>query len=165
MKHPSHSAPPRRRALVAAVLVAALAGCSSDAPKRPDKLDDAAVYNTQLGINYMHQNELAVASLKFPNLKIFGCWWFMNNPGFIEEITRMRLELLGTGFIPQHSDCRVVDQLLYKWDHSRAVISRVLAEKYGLLLDAGYKLTEERIKNDVELLLAGNVEKWISGGR
>ena len=64
MKHPSHSAPPRRRALVAAVLLAALAGCSSGAPKRPDKLDDAAVYNTQLGINYMHQNELAVAKDK-----------------------------------------------------------------------------------------------------
>ena len=110
-----------------------------------------------------NQNELAVASLKFPNLKIFGCWWFMNNPGFIEEITRMRLELLGTGFIPQHSDCRVVDQLLYKWDHSRTVISQVLAEKYGLLLDAGFRLTEERIRNDVELLLSGNAEKWIRG--
>jgi hypothetical protein len=108
-----------------------------------------------------NQNELAVASLKFPNLRVFGCWWFMNNPGFIEEITRMRLELLGTGFIPQHSDCRVVDQLLYKWDHSRAVIAGVLAEKYGLLLDAGYKLTEERIKNDVDLLFRGNIEKWI----
>lgn len=110
-----------------------------------------------------NQSALAVTAFKFPNLKLFGCWWFMNNPGFIEEITRMRLELLGTGFIPQHSDCRVMDQLLYKWDHSRAVIAKVLEEKYGLMIDTGYGLTEKRIRDDVELLLAGNVRKWAAG--
>ena len=40
-------------------------------------------------------------------------------PSLIDEITRMRFELLGTSIIPQHSDGRVLDQLLYKWDHSR----------------------------------------------
>ena len=34
----------------------------------------------------------------------------------------MRIELLGTSFIPQHSDARVLDQLIYKWDHSRQII-------------------------------------------
>jgi hypothetical protein len=43
-----------------------------------------------------NQHELAVAARKFGNLMIFGCWWFVNNPSLIEEITRMRCELLGT---------------------------------------------------------------------
>src|SRR5690606_3636134 len=51
-----------------------------------------------------NQHALCVAARKFDNLMPFGCWWFLNNPSLIEEITRMRLELLGTGFIPQHSD-------------------------------------------------------------
>jgi hypothetical protein len=35
---------------------------------------------------------------------IFGCWWWLNNPSLIVEIKRMRCELLGTIFIPHHSD-------------------------------------------------------------
>jgi hypothetical protein len=50
----------------------------------------------------------------------------------IEEITRVRIELLGTSFVPQHSDCRVLEQLIHKWDHSRAVIVKVLKEKFPL---------------------------------
>src|SRR5207247_3636533 len=78
-----------------------------------------------------NQHELAVAARKFGNLMIFGCWWFLNNPSLVEEITRMRIELLGTSFIPQHSDARVLDQLIYKWDHSRAAIAKVLTDKFG----------------------------------
>jgi type IV pilus assembly protein PilF len=48
----------------AATLGLPLAGCPDTGTKRPDKLDDAAVYNTQLGISYLHQNELAVAKDK-----------------------------------------------------------------------------------------------------
>ena len=43
----------------------------------------------------------------------------MNNPSVIEEITRERIELLGLSVIPQHSDARILDQLVYKWKHSR----------------------------------------------
>jgi hypothetical protein len=25
----------------------------------------------------------------------FGCWWFLNNPSLVEEITRERIEMLG----------------------------------------------------------------------
>ncbi len=67
-----------------------------------------------------NQHELCVAARKFGNLLPFGCWWFLNNPMLIEEITRMRLELLGSSFVPQHSDARILDQLIYKWEHSRA---------------------------------------------
>ena len=64
---------------------------------------------------------------KFRNLMVFGCWWFLNTPSLVEEITQMRLELLGATFIPQHSDARLLEQLIYKWQHSRAVIADVLA--------------------------------------
>ena len=55
-----------------------------------------------------NQHELAVTARKFANLHIFGCWWFLNNPSLIEEMTRMRIELLGLSVTPQHSDARVV---------------------------------------------------------
>ena len=47
-----------------------------------------------------NQHELCVTARKFDNLLPFGCWWFLNNPSLIEEITRMRMELLGTSFVP-----------------------------------------------------------------
>ncbi|MDA0748313.1 MAG: glucuronate isomerase, partial [bacterium] len=59
-----------------------------------------------------NQHELCIAARKFPNIVPFGCWWFLNNPSIIQEITAQRLELLGTGFIPQRSDARILDQLL-----------------------------------------------------
>ena len=102
------------------------------------------------------QHELVVAARKFGNLMIFGCWWFLNNPSLVEEVTRMRLEMLGTSFVPQHSDARVLDQLIYKWDHSRRTIGKVLAEKYEDLLDAGWPLTRTEIARDARLMLRDN---------
>ncbi|HEY2807229.1 MAG TPA: type IV pilus biogenesis/stability protein PilW [Steroidobacteraceae bacterium] len=64
MKHPSDSVTLRLAVPAMAALVVSLGGCGSGNPKRPDKLDDAAVYNTQLGISYLHQGELAVAKDK-----------------------------------------------------------------------------------------------------
>ncbi|UQZ82099.1 hypothetical protein SK3146_01256 [Paenibacillus konkukensis] len=108
-----------------------------------------------------NQHELAVTARKNRNLLIFGCWWFLNNPSLIEEITRMRLELLGGSIIPQHSDCRILDQLLYKWDHSREIIAKVLCDKYRDLLAAGWRLEEEEIRRDVEDLLGGTFWKFL----
>ena len=65
-------------------------------------------------LSRVNQHELCVLARKFGNLHVFGCWWFCNNPSIIEEMTRMRLELLGTAFTCQHSDARVLDQLIYK---------------------------------------------------
>jgi hypothetical protein len=110
-----------------------------------------------------NQHGLCVAARKFCNLLPFGCWWFMNNPSIVEEITRERLELLGTSFIPQHSDARVLDQLLYKWPHSRAVISKVLVDKYSDLAKTGWVLTEIAVKHDVQRLFADNFNDWIEG--
>lgn len=108
-----------------------------------------------------NQHELCVTARKFPNLMIFGCWWFMNNPSIIEEITRERIELLGLSCIPQHSDARVLDQLLYKWKHSRRIIGEVMADKYADIAMTGWKISEEEIKRDVELLLAKNFENFV----
>jgi hypothetical protein len=109
-----------------------------------------------------NQHEVAVTARKFPNLLPFGCWWFLNDPSLIEQITRMRMELLGTSFIPQHSDCRVLDQLVYKWSHSRPIIAQVLAEKYELAAQAGWAVTEEEIRRDAEDLLGGAFAQFVS---
>jgi hypothetical protein len=109
-----------------------------------------------------NQHELCVAARKFANLMPFGCWWFLNNPSLIDEITRMRLELLGLSVIPQHSDARILDQLIYKWDHSRELIARVLTDKYTDLARTGWPLTEADIKRDVKLLLHDNFVDFLS---
>lgn len=107
-----------------------------------------------------NQHELCVTARKYNNLHIFGCWWFLNNPSLIEEMTRMRLELLGLSVTPQHSDARVLDQLIYKWAHSREIIARVLADKYVDLAQAGWLVTEEEIRRDVGLLLGGEFSRF-----
>ena len=109
-----------------------------------------------------NQHELCVAARKFGNLMVFGCWWFLNNPSLIEEIERMRFELLGTSFIPQHSDARVLDQLVYKWEHSRRILAKVLTDKYTDLADTGFQLSSQHIMRDVRLLLADNFEEFLS---
>ncbi len=108
-----------------------------------------------------NQHELCVAARKFRNMMPFGCWWFLNTPGFIDEITRMRLELLGLSMTPQHSDSRVLEQVIYKWEHSRAIIGRVLAEKYVDLATTGWTITEAEIRRDVQRLLGGNFWEFV----
>ena len=109
-----------------------------------------------------NQHELCVLARKFPNLMIFGCWWFVNNPSIVEEITRERIELLGLGMIPQHSDARVMDQLIYKWAHSRQIITSILVEKYSILLDSGWQINESEIERDVGRLLSDNFTHFLS---
>lgn len=109
-----------------------------------------------------NQHELTVAARKFRNLMVFGCWWFLNNPSLIEEMTKMRFELLGTQVIPQHSDARVLDQLIYKWDHSRKIIARILFEKYSDLADTGWIIQEEEITRDVENLFSNNFYEFLN---
>ncbi len=107
------------------------------------------------------QHALAVAARKFRNLHVFGCWWFLNNPSLIEEITRLRLEIIGLSVTPQHSDCRVLDQLIYKWSHSREILARVLADKYADLAATGWEPSRAEIERDVHGLLGGNLEEFI----
>jgi hypothetical protein len=108
-----------------------------------------------------NQHELCVAARKFSNLMPFGCWWFLNNPSIVNEITTERLELLGTTFIPQHSDARVLEQLMYKWQHSRRVIADCLATSYDQLISVGGQVTHEQIERDVMKLFEGNFCDWV----
>lgn len=108
-----------------------------------------------------NQHELCVAARKFRNLMVFGCWWFLNNPSLIEEMTRMRFETLGVSVIPQHSDARVLDQLIYKWAHSRKIIGDVLFDKYKDLMETGWRLKENEIRRDVQKLFSQNFWDFI----
>ena len=112
-----------------------------------------------------NQHELIVLARKFPNLHPFGCWWFTNTPQLIREITTMRLELLGTSFTPQHSDARVLDQVLYKWQHSRSILAEALTEKYTATAAAGWEVTDPEIQRDVTELLGGGFQRFLSSAR
>jgi hypothetical protein len=107
-----------------------------------------------------NQHELAVAARKFSNLMPFGCWWFLNNPSIVSEITRERLELLGPTFVPQHSDARILEQLLYKWPHSRRDIANALADQYGGVVENGRSITTAEIARDVRRLFSENFLHW-----
>ena len=108
-----------------------------------------------------NQHELCVAARKFSNLMPFGCWWFLNNPSIVSEIVRERLELLGQSFIPQHSDARVLEQLIYKWKHARRQIADALYDSYQQLLDRGRAITAEEISRDVNRLFSGNFNELV----
>jgi len=107
-----------------------------------------------------NQHELCVYARKFANLMPFGCWWFLNNPSIVEEITRERLEMLGTSFIPQHSDARVLEQVIYKWRNTRRTLAPILANAYSLLAADGRPVTRAEIANDIRRLFRTNFERW-----
>ena len=111
---------------------------------------DVKMLVTMISRENMH--ELCTVARKFKNIIPFGCWFFLNNPSLVREITTMRLEMLGLSFIPQHSDARVLDQLIYKWIHSRNIIADVLTAKYDDLSRTGYDVTEENIQRDINML-------------
>jgi hypothetical protein len=107
-----------------------------------------------------NQHELCVLARKFRNLHIFGCWWFTNVPHLIDEITRLRLELVGLSLTPQHSDARVLDQLIYKWNHFRQLLAPALTDKYAALAATGWTFTRAEIERDVQDLLGGAFERF-----
>src|SRR3989440_1118655 len=108
-----------------------------------------------------NQHELCVYARKFNNLMPFGCWWFLNNPSIVEEITRERIEMLGTSFIPQHSDARVLEQVIYKWNNTRRTLARILSDSYRLLSEDGRGVTRGDIQRDVTRLFRSNAEAWM----
>ena len=105
-----------------------------------------------------NQHSLCVAARKFANLTPFGCWWFLNTTSLVTETTRMRIELLGATFIAQHSDARVLEQLIYKWREARRLLAVALEPSYTAVAAAGWPLTRKQIDRDAYALLAGNFE-------
>jgi hypothetical protein len=109
-----------------------------------------------------NQHELCVYSRKFGNLLPFGCWWFLNQPSIVEEITRERIEMLGFSFIPQHSDARVLEQVVYKWKNTRRTIAPILANSYRLLSEDGRAVSREEIRQGINRLFRTNFERWVN---
>ena len=114
---------------------------------------------TCLSLNDQH--ELTVLARKHPNLRIFGFWWFMNQPTIIKQILKMRIDMLGFSFIPQHSDARVSDQLIYKWNHFKKILHPILLEYYQELLDKNFPISENILQRDIDNLLCGNAKKYL----
>ncbi len=103
-----------------------------------------------------NQHELCVYARKFRNLLPFGCWWFLNNGSIVEEITRERIEMLGFSFIPQHSDARILEQLIYKWHNTRRTMAPILTEAYERLANDGRTIARDEIERGVNRLFREN---------
>jgi hypothetical protein len=108
-----------------------------------------------------NQHELCVTARKFSNLMPFGCWWFLNNGSVVDEITRERLEMLGASFIAQHSDARVLEQLIYKWRNARRTIGPPVAAQFERLAEDGRLVTRRDIESVVARLFRTNAEDWM----
>lgn len=111
-----------------------------------------------------NQHELCVYARKFSNLLPFGCWWFLNNPSVVEEMTRERIEMLGPSFIPQHSDARILEQVIYKWRNTRRTLAPILANSYQLLADDGWPVTRGDIQGGITKMFRGNFRGFIQPG-
>ena len=107
------------------------------------------------------QHELTVIGRKHSNMRIFGFWWFMNQPTIIKQILKMRIDMLGFSFIPQHSDARVSDQLIYKWNHFKKILHPILLEYYQDLLDKNFPISENILQRDINNLLSGNAKNYL----
>ncbi len=109
-----------------------------------------------------NQHQLCVYARKFANLMPFGCWWFLNNPSIVEEITRERIEMLGASFIPQHSDARVLEQVIYKWRNTRRTLGPILTNTFQLLSADGGIVTRGQIREAIQRLFRTNFERFVS---
>ena len=78
------------------------------------------------------------------------------------HVTEERLEMLGTSFIPQHSDARILDQIIYKWKHSRHTITACLTESYQALIRDGWRISADHIERDVKRLFQDNFRNFVS---
>lgn len=125
-----------------------------------DKNSDVNFLMTFLSRENIHES--AIVARKYGNMRLFGCWWFTNVPFLIEEIVRMRMELVGLNFIPQHSDARIIDQLLYKWFHFKTILKKVLLDKYGDVVETGWTVSKQDIQRDIEGLLKRNFLDFVN---
>lgn len=100
-------------------------------------------------LNYSDHFKTIVLARKFQNLNLFGFWWFSNQESIIKNILNLRIEMLNNNFIPQHSDARVLDQLIYKWTDFRRYYTEVYSVKYKKLLELGCKLKVDDLERNV----------------
>jgi hypothetical protein len=109
-----------------------------------------------------NQHELCALSRQFSNIMPFGCWWFVNISSIVRTITEQRLEMLGTTFVAQHSDARVLEQLICKWKDARCLIGEAYSNSYIRLCNEGYTSSDTITKADASKLLRRNFEMFCS---
>lgn len=107
------------------------------------------------------QHELTATARIFNNVLLFGCWWFLNNPVFEREMTRMRYEMLGPKFVAQHSDANMVGHMIGKWERFKPILAEVLCENYLDLFSLGFRPDDEQIQREIADLLGGYFLKFI----
>ena len=103
-----------------------------------------------------NQYDASVLSCHNDNIMVIGHWWFNYHPGLVEQDLRMRLEMTGDRFIPFNSDARVLENLIPKWQRFRAILAKVLSEKYQDLHDAGRQVTRAGIAQTLQTLFTPN---------
>ena len=57
---------------------------------------------------------------------------------------------------------QVLDQLVYKWAHSRAVITEVLQRHVQLLAETGWPVTRAEVQRTAQRLLGGSYEEFLA---
>ncbi|NKB67958.1 MAG: hypothetical protein GKR89_12930 [Candidatus Latescibacteria bacterium] len=92
-----------------------------------------------------NQYDASVMTCHFDNVMVVGHWWFNFHPGLVEADLRMRLEMTGARFLAFNSDARVMENLVPKWKRYRAVLAKVLTEKYLDLHSSGKAVTRAGI--------------------
>jgi hypothetical protein len=73
--------------------------------------------------------------------------------------------MIGTTFIPQHSDARVLEQVIYKWRNTRRTMAPLFTNTYRLLAEDGWPVTRADIRQDITRLFRTNFERWIDPSR
>ena len=118
------------------------------------KKSNLSLLVSHLSNNYHHQ--ITVLSRKFPNIKLFGFWWFNNQPSLIKKDLAMRFDLLGHDQILQHSDSRVMEQLIFKWKHFKEILEDELIHRYFKLIESNWIIDEIILNEDINKLLFSN---------
>jgi hypothetical protein len=68
--------------------------------------------------------------------------------------------MLGTTFIPQHSDARVLEQVIYKWRNTRRTLAPILTNTFRLLQEDGGTITRAGIRREITRLFRTNFERF-----
>ena len=90
----------------------------------------------------------------YPHVRLCGRW--RTDMTDVYDITRRQLDHGGTNFLHGYSKASVPEHLVGRWVHMRSALANVLAEKYKVLIYAGWRITTEDIERDVIALLQGS---------
>ena len=55
----------------------------------------------------------------------------------------------------------MLEQVIYKWTHSRGIIAKVLIDKYADVMSTGWQIEQAEIERDVADLLHDNFWRFV----